>query len=64
MEDNYRKRINTQDYKSGLDGARSEVMELTTRQGWIVEDKPDALGWNLVRPYPMDEESKRLLALF
>lgn len=64
MEDEFRKRINVLDHKSGLEGARLEVMELTARLGWIIEDKPDPLGWTLVRPYPMDEESMRLLAQF
>lgn len=59
-----RRRVEKKNYKTGIKGARCAVMALTTRWGWIIEDKPDQLGWTLVKPYQMDEESKRLLASF
>lgn len=59
-----RRRVDVKNYKTGAKGARCAVMALTNRWGWIVEDKPDPLGWTLVKPYPMDEEAKRLLAMF
>ena len=58
-----RRRVDVKNYKTGAKGARCAAMALSSRWGWIVECK-DPMGWSLVKPYPMDDESKRLLALF
>lgn len=58
-----RRRVDVKNYKTGVKGARCAVMALTIRWGWIVESR-DPMGWTLVKPYQMNEESKRLLSLF